>query len=222
MGSWSYDYDVLGRVNIQVDAKSQTSILSYDVLGRLQTRIEKDAGGIERQYTAWTYGTSRRQSQYVDQLIEAKACTNSGCGAVLSDKQTTYDDKGRPTQDLACGNGSVVGSYTEAYYPSSDHQNNGRLQSVTYPSGFAVAYSYTNFAYLTQVKGATSGYVYWQANTVDAEGHVTQDKMADSANLVTEPRLRSFDRAHDGRDRPGSAVDPPLPISASPMTFSAI
>jgi RHS repeat-associated protein len=49
-----------------------------------------------------------------------------------------------------------------------------RLRTVSYPSGFAVTYTYTSLGYAQQLTDAATGQVYWTANARDAELHLTQ------------------------------------------------
>lgn len=165
MKSWTYAYDVLDQLTSQTDAKSQTTTLSYDRIGRVTTRTEAD------HYTTWTYGTSAG-SYNVGRLIEAKACTNSGCGTVRSKHSQTYDSNGRPYQTAIEVNGASVGSYTSLYDSST-----GRLDKVTYPSGFQVQYTYTSQGYPSQLKDAVGGFTYWTANTMNAELQLTQQTL---------------------------------------------
>jgi hypothetical protein len=45
---------------------------------------------------------------------------------------------------------------------------------VTYPSGFAVAYSYNSYGYQSQLANSATGQVYWTADARGAELHLTQ------------------------------------------------
>ncbi len=47
-----------------------------------------------------------------------------------------------------------------------------RLNTVTYPSGLALDYSYASLGYAQQI--SAGGQVYWTANARDAELHLTQ------------------------------------------------
>lgn len=49
MGRWLYDYDELGELIAQTDANGNSATLRYDVLGRLDRRIEREGT------TTWTY-----------------------------------------------------------------------------------------------------------------------------------------------------------------------
>ncbi|MEI9988944.1 MAG: FG-GAP-like repeat-containing protein [Rhizomicrobium sp.] len=160
LGSWSYTYDVLGEMLTQTDAKLQTATLTYDLLGRVATRNENNL------YTAWTYGTSAA-SHNVGQLVEVKACTNSGCGSVVSDKTIAYDSLGRTsTVSLATGGSTYITTTTYDGY--------GRAATVASPSGFVQLNVYTSLSYLSQIKDNGTAATLWTANARDAELHLTQ------------------------------------------------
>jgi RHS repeat-associated protein len=63
------------------------------------------------------------------------------------------------------------------YATGTTYDANGRIQSVTYPSGFGVTYSYTATGFLNKVADSVSGLAYWTANTYDAESHLTQETL---------------------------------------------
>jgi RHS repeat-associated protein len=66
-----------------------------------------------------------------------------------------------------------------------------RVKSYTYPAGFAypagfsVSYSYNTYGYLSELVNASNSSVIWQANKVDAAGHITNDSMAGGAFTAT-------------------------------------
>jgi uncharacterized protein RhaS with RHS repeats len=51
---------------------------------------------------------------------------------------------------------------------------NGRMSSLTYPSGFAASYHYTSLGYTQQLTNSANGQVYWTANARDAEMRLVQ------------------------------------------------
>ena len=165
MGAWSYAYDVASELLTQTDAKSQVTTLTYDVLGRPLTRAESGL------YSAWTYGTTGA-SHNVGLPIEAKACTASGCSTVVSDRAFSYDSLARPYQSALAVDGTTY-TYTSAY------NADGRLSTVSYPSGFVARHVYTSLGYECAVAdnggsptcSSTSSNI-WTADTADAELHL--------------------------------------------------
>src|SRR5271169_6077750 len=70
MGSWTYSYDVLSELTSQVDAKSQTTSLHYDLMGRPTQRVES---GLT---SNWVYDTA------TDGVgMPTSACTAASCTA---------------------------------------------------------------------------------------------------------------------------------------------
>ena len=169
MGSWSYGYDALSELTSQTDAKGQVTTLSYDLLGRALTRGEPGL------YSAWTFGTSSA-GHNVGQLIEAKACTDSGCGTVVSDRTIAYDGLGRAT----VGTLTVGGT---GYTTTTSYDAYGRVSTVAGPSGFTSRNVYTALSYLCRIAdtagtpsctSAGGANVIWTANTASAELALTQ------------------------------------------------
>jgi YD repeat-containing protein len=52
LGAWTYAYDTASELVSQTDAKSQTTTLTYDILGRLTQRVEPDMTSV------WVYDTA--------------------------------------------------------------------------------------------------------------------------------------------------------------------
>lgn len=127
MGHWTYTPDALGELVQQVDAKGQTITQHYDLLGRIKTRTELDASGIQTVADTWTYDT---------------ATNGIGLPASVSDsngfsKQYGYDSLSRP-DDLTT---TIGGS---SYDISSSYDNFGRVQTITYPESVTPVTSSTS------------------------------------------------------------------------------
>jgi len=199
MGRWSYAYDVLGELTSQTDANGRTVTLSYDLVGRPTVRSENSL------YSTWTYGSSSANHN-VGALVEAKACSASGCSSVVSDRTFSYDGLSRPSSSTLTVDGN-------AYTYTSSYNSDGRLSAVAYPSGLSLAYVYDGYGYPAQIKNSSSGTTYWTANSRDAELHllsqtfgngVTQSDTFDAnTGLLTNIRAGSnngvaqFDYAYD-------------------------
>jgi RHS repeat-associated protein len=149
MGTWSYSYDALGQLVQQTSANSKTTTTTYDAAGRIIARAEPDLT------SSWTYDT----------------CTNGVgrlCSATSNDgysRTQTYDAMSRPL---------VTTVSTDSTYTNSvSYDGNGRVATRNYPGGVTVTLSYTSLGYLQKVTDASSGTVYWQATSADAENHLT-------------------------------------------------
>ena len=154
MGLWFYDYNALGELVTQTDSKGQQVILDYDVLGRLVSREEPE--GITR----WTYDTAAKG--------KGKLHTVEGLDGFL--EVSSYDSLSRPFQ-------TVTTIDAETYTTSVGYDSAGRLDLITYPSGFAVRRAYNSRGYLTSVQEDGGTTVFWQADTINAEGQLTQETL---------------------------------------------
>lgn len=87
----------------------------------------------------------------------------------------TYDSVGRPSRlDITIG---TTDFWAQPQYDSLS----GKIASVRHFSGYNTNYNYNATGYLSQVTDMTSGFVLWQADKRDAEGHLTQAEMAGGA-----------------------------------------
>ena len=132
-GNWSYVYNGFGELIEQTDAKGQKSELSYDVRGRLKTRIDKLANGTQETNTVWTYDTAtygRGQLDNVEDLLSgyikmpeydslgrlSKTTTSLGVAGALGShyEKITYDRYGRTYQVFDAARSSDSCSSTTA------------------------------------------------------------------------------------------------------------
>jgi RHS repeat-associated protein len=157
--TWSFSYDQLSELTGQTDAIGNTATLSYDVLGRPTTDVE--AGTSMPGLTSkWLWDATNGVGEAMN------ACTSTMCTSASYQRKPTYDSLGRVSLEKLIVEGTTY-SYTPAY------NADGRLDTLTYPSGFVAKYVYDSYGYLTQIQDNASGNAVWMANTVDAEGHVT-------------------------------------------------
>lgn len=157
LGLWRYEYNALGELVKQTDAKNQVSTMAYDKLGRMTQRIEP---GLT---SDWVWDTSPTRGK--GKLYQAK--TGAGYSRTHS-----YDDKGRPVQTWSNfgGTGDPLLIQTTAY------DSAGRIFTQAYPSNFSVKHVYNALGYLAEIRRNNSANVlYWQLNAMDAEGHITKE-----------------------------------------------
>jgi RHS repeat-associated protein len=169
LGSWTYVYDTASELVSQTDAKGQTTTFTYDVLGRVTRRVEPDMTSV------WVYDTA---ANGIGKLTSSSITAGSSAGYQCS---YSYDSLGRPIQTA-----KTIGA--TVYTISATYDPNGRIGTVTYPSGFAVTYGYTALGYTQQLTDNT-GRVQWMANARDAEQHLTQQTAGNG--IVT---LQGFDQ----------------------------
>jgi len=170
MGSWTYNYDVLSELTSQTDAKSQTTNLTYDLLGRVTERSENGMVS-DWIYDAATHGVGRLQATCTS------ATSNPTCASATTTKTFTYDATGRPSTT------TINTDATNFTYATAYNTTNGAVDTVTYPSGLVMKNVYNTYGYRCSVtdnagtptcaNGGGSA-VFFTANTADAELHMLQ------------------------------------------------
>lgn len=159
MGTWSYVYNVLGELVQQTNPKSQVTTMAYDLRGRMTSRAEPDLT------SSWTYDSCTTGKGKL-----CKVTADNGYSSTQS-----YDSWGRPT--------ATATTIDSAYSATVAYDTNGRVLTQTYPTGLVLKYVYTALGYLKEVRNNGSNALYWQANAMDAEGHLTQQTYGN--NVVT-------------------------------------
>ncbi|MTV40551.1 RHS repeat-associated core domain-containing protein [Duganella radicis] len=160
LGTWLYEYNAVGALVKQTSPKGQVTTYAYDVLGRLTSRTEPDLT------STWAYDDCRAGS-----LCHVK----SDNGYV---KDLTYNSLGDVTTE------AINTSATERYIASRSFDANLRLDTMTYPTGLKIKFIYTSNGYVKELRNADTSALYWQANAMDAEGHLTQQTYGN--NVVTQ------------------------------------
>lgn len=189
MGTWDYTYNTFGELLTQLDGKRQQTVLTYDRLGRMLTRVERlTAGGTIESSTTWTYDTAFKG---VGKLANVNQTTQGGYVETYS-----YDSFGRVERVRR-----QIG--TSNFYTDQTYDALGRVDIVKYPGSIAgdsdvgpevdanrlrVRNNYNSYGYLASVSDVATGTVYWRANTVDEQGRVREERLGN--NLVTQ---RYFD-----------------------------
>jgi RHS repeat-associated protein len=159
MGSWQYDYFASGELESQTDAKAQTVSFTYDFLSRPLTRLEAEGT------TTWTWGINSA-NRNIGQLTRIAGPGYS--------EDYTYDSLGRLSNRR-------IDSDTTYNYDYTYDAATGALNTIEYPvstSGYRLElqYVYQN-ALLRQVRDANASTIFWEANTVNPLGQVTQETL---------------------------------------------
>lgn len=164
LGLWKYEYNVLGELVKQTDAKNQVTTMAYDTLGRMVQRVEP---GLT---SDWVYDTSPARGK--GKLYQAK----TSAGYV---RTHYYDDWGRPQSTM-----SNLGAGNPLFFGNVVYDTAGRPSQLYYSSGFSVRQVYNAYGYLSDVRNGSTNALYWQANQMDPEGHVTKETYGNG--VVTE------------------------------------
>lgn len=148
MGVWTYTYTRFSELATQTDAKGQQVSNTYDRLGRLVQSVDA------ARTTTWTYDTLWKGA-----LTEVSA--TDGYRDSL-----TYDTKGRVdsrTQKI----GGVDYRYAYVYDAL------GRVQTLTYPSGFRIRQTFKPGGHLESVVNDATGAAFVTIEKGDARGNTT-------------------------------------------------
>ncbi len=167
MGAWIWTRNALGETTALRDAKNQSFSFTYDLLGRITSRV---APG---NTSTMIWGSSPAQ-QNIGQLVSL-----AGTGYLESH---TYDAFSRPASRTIATDASY--RYDYAY------NTLGLLDSMTYPSTgsatrFKVGYEY-DAGQLSRISDADAPTTtYWRLNTLDAAGHVIDESLGATVRVVT-------------------------------------
>ncbi|WP_338616179.1 RHS repeat-associated core domain-containing protein [Pigmentiphaga sp. CHJ604] len=153
MGTWTYQYNALGELIKQTDAKGQITTQAYDKLGRMISRSEVGLN------STWTYDSCTKG---VGKLCQAQ--TDNG-----TQRSYAYDTLGRPT--------SSTTTLDTTYTASVTYDANGRIATRTYPTGFALKYTYSTLGLMTAVRNNATNALYWSiaAADVNDRGQLTKE-----------------------------------------------
>lgn len=157
MGSWSYTYDVAGNQLTQTDAKNQTITWTYDALGRELTKTYPSSGG-----TIYTY----YDQTTTPGVIRHGKGRRTSMTDLTGGKSWYYDARGNMTGEHQT---LTISGQSTLYSTYWTYNANKSLNTLTYPTGETLTYSYNNA--WQQVGVATSlGGSYLTAATYNALG----------------------------------------------------
>jgi RHS repeat-associated protein len=170
MGTWTYKYNGFGELVEQVDAKFQKTTHTYDVLGRPQSRLHRNASGVTIQNTVWTWfgPAAALGSRGKLHTIETVAGTNTS----LYKETHAYDALGRPTSSTrTIPDAEIPAILPGTPLPSTSYTTTlhydavSRVERVVYPTGFATRNVYNAFGALKEVRRSDAGRndVFWMA-----------------------------------------------------------
>ena len=168
-------YDAAGNLTSRSDAKGQSTTYQYDALNRVTLVTHADGSQVRTTYDLGTNGIGRVR------LIEELTGGN-----VTASIQYGYDALGRVTSEARALAG-VVHTTTYGYA-------NGRLASVTYPSGRRIDYTHDGLGRISQIQLTDNGQVKVLASAIQYQPFGGVKSFMNGANQTI---TRSFDQ--DGR-----------------------
>ncbi len=148
MGPATYEYDALGQLRRQTDAKAQVTTMSYDLIGRMNNRTEADL------VSNWTFDSCA--------MGKGQLCRVTADNGYIVDY--SYDSLARPSKNV-----KTIGS---TFTSSITYGTNGKIATQVYPTGLAIKYVYTSLGFLKELRNNATDSLYWQANSLDAEGQL--------------------------------------------------
>jgi RHS repeat-associated protein len=189
--SQSMEYDRLGRRIRHTDPSAGTTLSTFNAFDEQTATVLADGQRIEFEYDALGRVTRRRSADGVATYTWDSAPHGVGQLAAASSAdgvptRYAYDELGRvaSTTWTIDGNAFEIGRGYDAV---------GRPSTISYPDvpgagRLTVGYVYDDFGYLTQVKDASTGLVFWRAEAQNAAGQLERERFGNG--VVT---TRSYD-----------------------------
>lgn len=166
-GTIVYEYNNFGELTKQTNAKQQQTILTYDVLGRVSSKIDADG---TTNYTYVSNGNGLNQLQAINH-------TNGTSSSFV------YDNLNRTTEQIdAIGN--------EVFTSIFEYDVFSNISSTTYPSGFKTNFEYNATGFLTKVTDAAGLITIWEAQDVNAFNQPTKYKLGNG--ITTSKHFDDF------------------------------
>ena len=177
-GRVTFAHTALGELRERTDARSKRIAYAYDKLGRLLTA--SDADGESRRVYDGAHGKGRLARRC------RAATANAGCGRVGEYRETfSWNADARLAKRTAeIADGAATRSYAHAYGYLGDGDaevNDGRLATVTYPSGLTVRREYNAQGYLSKLVDASTNAALETYSARDAYGNVLSEAHGNGA-----------------------------------------
>ena len=150
-GVTTFSYNELGELISRTDSKAQVETNQYDLLGRLISRIENEGSSF------WVYDTAPNG-------IGLLASTQSDSFV----ESYTYDSFSRLLT-------TQTGIDQESYSITKSYDALGRVQSLSYPTGYAINYVYDTDGFLIEIRQSSDDALIWQLGQLDAKGQLTSE-----------------------------------------------
>ncbi len=209
----SYLVNALGDVVQATDRNGNVHQYSYDVLGRITSDAVTTLGaGVDGTIRQITYGYD---SQGNLSLITSYDAASGG--NVVNQVQRVFNGLGQLTGEYQSHSGAVVqGSTPEvqyAYNEMGNGENNSRLVSMTYPSGYTLDYNYdsglpdriSRLSSISDSTGVLESYLYLGLNTVVERDH--QQIKVNQTYISQNSQTGDAGDQYTGLDRFGRVVD---------------
>jgi len=184
LGTRSWTHDALGEVTLYSDGSGNSFSAIYDSLSRKTSRTEPDLT------TTWTWGTTAGSFN----IGKLASVSSVGPGGTHSES-FTYDSAGRVTDHTLVNPTDGSRSFDYAYDTVT-----GLLSTLTFPTSatpstyrVTAGYAY-NYGIQQQIfDSATPTTIWWQANSTNPRGQITQETTEDLSGHPQIVSTRAFD-----------------------------
>ncbi|MFK8054464.1 MAG: SpvB/TcaC N-terminal domain-containing protein, partial [Woeseiaceae bacterium] len=177
-GAWSFVTDPLGQVKRQTDAKNQVTKFSHDLLGRVYASYE-NTGGADQQVGQWTFDGPNgvATAPYIGKPYSVDGITGQYAGY---EQQYSYDNYGRPASTTTMINDGTINA---SFQMSTAYDAQGRLSTLTYPTGFSVTNSYNAQGYLHEQRDGSNNNLYKKVTAMNARNQVLSQQLGWAGKL---------------------------------------
>jgi RHS repeat-associated protein len=177
LGSRTYTPDALGEITAYFDGNGQHFSATYDALSRMTTRTEPDLT------TAWTWGATATSFNIGKLASVSSVSPTSGTHT----DSYTFDSKGRLSNHTVTNPTDGARAFDYSYDATT-----GLLSTLTYPASptfrLEAGYTYQHGILKSIFKVGTPSTIWWQANSINPRGQITQEATQDAS---TDPEIVS-------------------------------
>jgi RHS repeat-associated protein len=172
MGHWTYQYDGLGNLTSQTDARECTSNLAYDVLNRPTQKSYSGSGACGQTasvsfyydqqtftFLGSTYGNQENSKGRMAGMVD-------GSGATV----WSYDSRGRKLSETKMIYANAAKTQSEDFTTTWAYNNADMAVSTTYPDGEVVDMAYNAQGMLTGMASTDNTYI--KSISYDAAGRM--------------------------------------------------
>lgn len=177
--TWSMNYDNLGRQTNLSDPDAGTTIYTYNIFNELIRQVDSKGNSDSLTYDP----IGRVIRKYAKEGIKLYSYDPSGKPGVLSSVTYPGGSETYSHDNYARLTGKVTNIEGVDYSTSYGYDSYNRLETSTFPSGFAVKNVFNSYGYLSEIRRNDNNSLIWQALSNNAFGQLTQYKYGN--NLTT-------------------------------------
>ncbi|MBL4761318.1 MAG: VCBS repeat-containing protein [Gammaproteobacteria bacterium] len=185
-GNWEYEYNALGKMVLQTDAKSQKTYTEYDVLGRLELRIT-DYEGAEPKTSNWTYGSidSQQEATHFQAIGKLVQMTNNDSVTEDYKYEQPYGQLSEVSTNIDGAKYTKTSVYDVVGRPYRVTYDDNYVNSDQYLNGFTVQNNYhAGVGTLNRISGITGTTIdYWTAVDTNTNGQLTDYSLGNGINI---------------------------------------